>query len=638
MAGVQAQERPEPSDTRPRDGRRPGALLLAAAWAGLLAGFVELAVVLARVQLVQNGLFRRNPHAIWMIPACDAAILGLAGLLAVALIRPIPRVGPFLAYFLISFLAFLAPLLAVPGLRFASCAILALGLASWAAPMLLAGRPRFRRLVGLSSPALVLILAALAGVSFGRDWLGGRGGAQSGVASPGAPSVLFIVMDTVRADATSLNGAARDTTPNLAALARRGARFERAIATAPYTLPSHASMFTGRWAQELGVGTDRPLDARFPTLAEYLGSRGYATAGFVGNTSFCTREFGIDRGFDHYEGYVFSPSDVLRSSALGTLINRRLSSILDRLCARLGREACHPLEGNQHRKDAAEVNASALTWIAQQGDRPFFAFLNYFDAHDPYLLPAGAPRRFGKSPQTLAEREIIRDWVSEIPRSRPPEEFHVARDAYDDCIAYLDGQIGRLLAELDRMGRLENTMIVVTADHGEHFGEHMRGGLPLVGHRLSVYQPEIHVPLLIVAPGRIPPETVVPEAASLRDLPATIVDLAGLRDGSPFPGRSLRATASSGDPEPQGGLGAALSELNPLVDLPASLQALASSPDQVQAVVSGDQSYHRHGDDREELYDLREDPGESSDLSGTEGARGPIERLRAALRAILPPE
>ena len=120
----------------------------------------------------------------------------------------------------------------------------------------------------------------------------------------GSPNVLLIVLDTVRADHLSLYGYPRPTTPNLERLARRGIRFDQARAAAPWTLASHANMFTGRWPHELAVEWMRPLRGDVPTLAEYLGSLGYATAGFAGNTFYCSYDSGLDRGFTHYEDYV----------------------------------------------------------------------------------------------------------------------------------------------------------------------------------------------------------------------------------------------------------------------------------------------------------------------------------------------
>ena len=113
----------------------------------------------------------------------------------------------------------------------------------------------------------------------------------------------MIVWDTVRADHLSLHGYGRPTTPNLERLAARGVRFNLAFSTSSWTLPSHASLFTGRWPHELRVDWTVPLGNDFPTLAEYLGAQGYDTAGFAANVDYCSRETGLARGFVHYEDY-----------------------------------------------------------------------------------------------------------------------------------------------------------------------------------------------------------------------------------------------------------------------------------------------------------------------------------------------
>ena len=153
--------------------------------------------------------------------------------------------------------------------------------------------------------------------------------------APSAANVILIVLDTVRAESLSLYGYHRDTTPNLTRLAARGVRFDRAFATAPWTAPSHASMFTGRWCHELSVGWNRPLDGTSPTLAEFLGARGYATAGFVANTTYCSYETGLDRGFAHYEDYDVTLHAVLLCSCAGaTHAELRRQAPGDRLCRR----------------------------------------------------------------------------------------------------------------------------------------------------------------------------------------------------------------------------------------------------------------------------------------------------------------
>ena len=143
-------------------------------------------------------------------------------------------------------------------------------------------------------------------------------------------------MDTVRADRLSLYGYHRPTSPALERLAKGGIRFDEARATAPWTLPSHASMFTGRWPHELDASWRTPLGTKFPTLAEYLGWRGYATAGFVANVEYCSSEFGLDRGFTHYEDYAFEPMTPLRLCFLGDVALKGVSRLGWMLSAHLG--------------------------------------------------------------------------------------------------------------------------------------------------------------------------------------------------------------------------------------------------------------------------------------------------------------
>lgn len=617
---------------------RPWGFLVVALWAGLLVGLVEVGLFLTRVRITQHGLWRQSPHVVWMIPLANLALFALAGVLLAIFVRPLPRVGKSLASGLLATLVLMTPWLSIPGIRAASCLILAAGLACWLVPAIHARATGFATVVRRSLPMLALAVLLLGGIAFGQEYWARRAAEPTGPAPPGAPNVLLIVMDTVRADATSLNGAERDTTPNLAAFARRGARFERANATSSWTLPSHASLFTGRWPWELHVGPDRPLDDRFPTLAEHLGRHGYDTAGFVANGTFCTVEYGLGRGFRHYEDFVVSPLEALRASALGWLIARRLVPVLDRARTAAGREASHPLEWRTHRKPASEINRAALDWVARRGDRPFFAFLNYIDVHDPYLVPDGAARPFHGRPYTLDERRALREWIDERPRDRTPEQFQLARDAYDDCLAYLDSQIGRLFAELDRLGHLENTIVVVTSDHGEQFGDHQRDGLPLAGHRLTVYQPEVFIPLVVVAPdARIPPGTVVADPVSLRDLPSTILDLAGLAENAPFPGRSIVPAATAGEPGGDGSAsGAVLAEFSPNESEPATVRYQTGTPGLMRAVIADGASYHRQSDGREELYDLENDPLESTNLVDDPDYEETLGRLREALDGFEP--
>ena len=176
--------------------------------------------------------------------------------------------------------------------------------------------------------------------------------------------MLLVVLDAVRADALGIYGAGRDTSPNLARLARRGVRFENARSTAPWTLASHASLFTGRWPSRLGTGIHQPLDATYPTLAEYLASRGYATAGFAANYAFCTSCFyGLDRGFAHYEDRPVSLDDILGSSGLGRLLVPALDAVRYAVPRLLEAEdQINPVDSLDvtHRRDAGEINRAFL--------------------------------------------------------------------------------------------------------------------------------------------------------------------------------------------------------------------------------------------------------------------------------------
>ena len=341
-----------------------------------------------------------------------------------------------------------------------------------------------------------------------------------------APNVLLIILDTVRAASLSMLGG-RAQTPALDSLAAAGVNFERAVSAAPWTLPSHASMFTGLWPHEHGADWRFPLDARATTIAEVMARHGYRTGGFVGNLVFTSREHGLHRGFQVYRDYRRSPGALLRTSSLVQTITT--SRILRRLAS--AREVVG-------RKTGAQVNREFLDWEARTGDRPWFAFLNYYDAHEPYL-PTRAfadryssglpPRRFDHIRYWNVEGGID-DWGD-----LSPAEVEAERAAYEAAITGLDADIGALLSELRRRGAAERTIVVITSDHGELFGEH-----DTHVHGNSIYWRTLHVPLLMSWPGRLPAGLRVADPVSLRDVPATILSLAlpGV------PGRAPRLAAS----------------------------------------------------------------------------------------------
>ena len=181
--------------------------------------------------------------------------------------------------------------------------------------------------------------------------------------------MLLVVLDTVAAGHLSVYNYGRATSPTLAEIAGRGIRFDLARAACSWTLPSHATMFTGRWLHELSVGWFTPLDQTYPTLAEYLGVRGYATAGFIANTGYCAAHTGLARGFTRYEDYAFPELTALKT---GVLVDRGLERLraivyyaedwLDSAgLLRLAERVVRALDGD--RKEAKTVNRELLDWL-----------------------------------------------------------------------------------------------------------------------------------------------------------------------------------------------------------------------------------------------------------------------------------
>lgn len=601
---------------------------------GLAAGLGEVAVLGVQDLIdpvVTVDSIRTNRHYAWMIPLSDLGLFAaLGGGFALAALRWPSRVARWEPVAL-AFPAVVGPLLAIRGFYPIAAVILGLGVATrlggW-----IGVRPELcRRLVRAGLP---LLLALLAGVAW---WKPGRPAPEHHLGSrrdPDRPNVLLLVLDTVRADHLSAYGYDRPTSPNLKRWAERGVRFDRARAPAPWTLPSHASMLTGYWPHQLSADVSHALDAAKPTLAEALGDRGYATGGFVANTYYCNAWYGVDRGFDRYEDFPeneqINPVEILRSSTLG-----------QRLAKKLGFRLATP-GSKDSRKSAATINRDALAWVdGLPPHQPFFAFLNYYDAHGPYETPPGYARQFLRPGETAAhEAATVREFeaMAKTPHPTDPEAAHhvaavgaeaarVMVDGYDDCIAALDEEIGRLLDDLDRRGTLANTLVIITSDHGEHFGD--RG---LFGHGNSLYHPLIDVPLIVIPPhrARAPSGLVVADPVSLRDIPATVIDLLGLDRRAEFPGTPLATRWQGASPATDPPLSVVEQQhrFPPSAHIPASLGPLWS-------VAQAGLTYIRQSDGSEQLYDSKTDPFEVHNLAGVPEQASTLARFRSSLSRLL---
>ncbi len=619
--------------------KRPGlrAQLCVWAWCGLVAGLLEVGTIVLRKALVDpNQLYGMSRHFGWLIPVANLGVFLTVGLLGWIACRAWPRRGRWLCVRIACALTLLPMfLVALPRIYGAAGLVMMFGIAVRLVPFLERNRPGLQRLLQVGFPLAVAVLLILAVAPWAGDWIKQSRASAQPLPSPGSPNVLLIVLDTVAASHLSLHGYDRATSTTLLELAERGIRFDSARAAASWTLPSHATIFTGRWLHELSVGWLNPLDATCPTLAEYLGANGYATAGFVANTTYCASDSGLGRGFVHYRDYIFPELTAFRSAILikrvlaglqafeqfvqDRLELTRLQLYLDSFCGLFVSD----------RKGADVVNREFLNWLSgrTQPQRPFFAFLNYADAHTPYLIQPARMHRFQVEPMDNRQRTLIEHWADLDKNRVTARDLAIVVDAYDDCIADLDEQLGMLLDELGRRGTLRETWLVITSDHGESFGEH-KG---VFCHGTSLYQTELHVPLLIVPPGDTTTKQIIKESVSLRDLAATIVDVLGMKTGSRLPGSSLaRLWERRSDPD----LAAdpVLAEVVPGDVRDRDSYGLPRKTWPLGALSDGEWSYiHRAGDDREELFDLRQDAKEQRSLDGNPAAQPILERMRSAL-------
>ncbi len=593
---------------------RPLDLFLLMIWFGLLTGLLEAGLVLVNRSLfdqISLESLRTNRHFVWMIPTADVLLFGIAGLAFAGLGRRYPRwAHKLVCTIAVGWLA-LGILWTVEWLHSIAGFVIACLVAARAVPGLWAFTRRLLPIIRVSTPIMAGGLIVLIGlVSWSVSSAEQRAWAALTPSAGNRPNVLLIVMDNVRAESLSLYGYNRQTTPTLDELARAAIRFDSARSAAPWTLPSHASMFTGRWPHQLSVDWDRGLDETHATLAEYLADKGYTTAGFVGNTYYCNARYGLDRGFARYEDFLENEAvslfEILRSSSLGKGLLTLMGYSMRFAPADVG-----------SRKSAVTINRNALEWLTQRpADRPFFLFLNYYDAQSPFIPPEDATRRFGLCNLSRHDQVAILKRPHELDRAHEAgkdaerlelqnQATAVMVDGYDTSIAYLDEQIGRLFDELQTRSLLKNTLVIVTSDHGEHFLE--RG---FAGHGMSLYRREIHVPLLIFPPSEAPDRRVVSQPVSLRDLPATIVEMLGLAEGSPFPGRSLSRFFRPGQGTVESSPDPVLSEvghhttIDPTPRVPASLGP-------VRALTTEKEVYIRNGNGEEELYDRMQDPGET---------------------------
>jgi len=415
--------------------------------------------------------------------------------------------------------------------------------------------------------------------------------AGCGRAPAGPPDrvIVLVLVDTLRRDSLSCYGNARDVTPSIDALAADGLRFEQAIAASGWTLPSTASLLTGVSPlvhKAEGRGTRlTPVSPDVPTGAELLRAAGFRTVAFT-NAAFVNPLLGLTRGFDvvsHHHAY------------------------------------------NHEIRRANRTVDEALAVIADHGGRDTFALIHLFDPHLDYAPPARFAELYREGldgPRPPFAWEDCTDLeLGEVGETPDPARAAAVRAAYDAEVHFVDRQIGRLVAELERLGLYRNATLIVTADHGEEFWDH--AGFE---HGHSLYDELVRVPLVVRFPADledVPRGVVVGAQVRLIDVLPTVFELAGVVAPDLFEGRSLLplARGEAEDERVAFSFGTLYGEED----------ASALRTGRYKLIVDPERG-------STELYDWVRDPGEQDDLAQREPElvarlRGELETLMAELRA-----
>ncbi len=451
--------------------------------------------------------------------------------------------------------------------------------AGWAMLTFLLRRPRqARRALAVGTVASALIAGVLIGVGAVASAVGRVEQFEQPPAAAGKPNVLLVSIDSLRADHVHSYGYPRETTPTLDRLAREGALFRNAFSPTSWTLPAHLTLLSALPPEEHGVVDDgRRLGGDVVLLSQALWQAGYHTGGFV-SAPYLDASYGYARGFDLYDDY-----------SIGIVSDRA---------------AAHGITGPTI---AAAADTWLRDWSADGRGRPFFMFLHLWDVHYDYTPPAPFDRMFDPDyAGTITGQDFMQN-----PRVNP----HMDRRDLDHVIALYDGEIrftddvlGQVVSRLEQLGVLEDTIVVVTADHGDEFFEHGRKG-----HQQTLYDESTHVPLIMRFPTTIRAGTEVSSTVRLMDVAPTILALAGVSappgfgTSEPRPPQAERSLLPWLAGREADGL-TVFGDLE-VRDAPRPLASIRT-PDGMKLIDDLSDA------NRDELYDLATDAGERSNLIG----------------------
>ncbi|HEX6309671.1 MAG TPA: sulfatase [Longimicrobiales bacterium] len=475
-------------------GRARSALALAA-WAGLAFGLAEGAVLVVTRQFPKlRAPYKVSVDILWAAPLLHIVLYAALALLMWAVFRALARsrTGAYLRWYArtLLFVGAVAVLNAPGVLHPASVVVLAAGLAVAVGSRVRSDEQLAQRLGRRVLVVPIAILLIAAGTS---AWRKGREAAAVRAlpaATAGAPNVLFVIFDTLRRD--RIEDADPALAPALQQVAELGVRYTNAWAASSWSLPSHATLLTGSLPEahgadwpELRLGPDQP------TLPQVLAAHGYVTGSFSGNANWMTPEY-LGRGFHRFD--VYTLEQLLLRTTFG-------GAISDLALKRLG---IHPAGRG---KKAPRLADELLEFVDDYAGRPYFAYVTFMDVNQAFHRT----------------RHGHRFWQSAAPTAD-------IMASYDAGLKRLDAQFAQLLDELRARGHLDNTILVVTSDHGESFGVEAGDHDP-AGHATSLYPEQTRVPLMIVYPAAVPAGTRVHTTVSLRAIAGTIADLAGLDPG-----------------------------------------------------------------------------------------------------------
>jgi len=410
------------------------------------------------------------------------------------------------------------------------------------------------------------------------------------------PNILLIVMDCVRFDYLSVYGYPRPTTPNLERLAADGVVFENAFAAAPWTPPSHASLFTGTYPSQHGVDVNENLylSEQNITLAQVLAEHGYRTFGVLPDAHLSNVR-GFDKGFQDTVELWRIPYWKPEYDWLACLARNML----------FGRD-----------KMTYYSNKVMQRWLSanSRGPDPFFLFVNYKTAHNSYHCPRPFRQQFETASPGVdrrkAEHYSNKGGYSYMAGQLEltEDELQLVRSWYSSTIAYLDARIGEMVAFLKAMDAYDNTLIIITADHGENLGEHH-----LAYHLFCLYDTLLHVPLLMSCPALLPHGRRINGMVSLTDVMPTILALLDMEQAvGPLHGTSL--TSFNGDPYHE----QVFAEFGRPRYMLKRLQTRFPGHDfsafdrGLQCIRTPHHKLIVGSDGKEELYDLVQDPAENS--------------------------